>query len=48
MENFIYAIADTLQLMYSIMPKEVWIIIFACVILYLQLEYSDWKRNRKK
>ena len=45
MENFIYSVADTLQLMYSIAPKEIWIIVFSCVFLYLHLEYKDWKNT---
>lgn len=48
MENFIYSVADTLQLMYSIAPKEIWIIVFASIFLYLHLEYKDWKNNRNK
>ena len=48
MEKFIYSVADTLQLMYSIAPKEIWIIVFSCVFLYLHLEYKDWKNNRNK
>ena len=48
MENFIYSGAATLQLMYSIAPKEIWIIVFASIFLYLHLEYKDWKNNRNK
>ena len=46
MENFIYSVADTLHLLYSIAPKEIWIIVFGSIILYLHLEYKDWKKKR--
>jgi hypothetical protein len=48
MYDFVEAVNDFLQLLYSIAPKEIWIIVFACIVMYIQLEYTDWKNKKQK
>ena len=48
MYDGVEAVNDFVQLLYSIAPKEIWIIVFACIVMYIQLEYTDWKNKKQK
>ena len=47
MIELVTKVNDVLSVMYSIAPKEIWIIIFASIIMYAHLEYTDWKNKKK-
>ena len=47
MERFFEVGYDFTQILYSIAPKEIWIIVFASIFIFLEYqEYKD-KKNKK-
>lgn len=48
MERFFEVGYDFTQLLYSIAPKEIWIIVFASIWIFLSLEYKEYKEKRNK
>ena len=50
-ERFFEVGYDFTQLLYSIAPIEIWVIVFASIWLFLSLEYKEYKerkRNKKQ
>ena len=47
MERFFEVGYDFTQLLYSIAPMEIWVIVFASIWLFLSLEYKEYKERKR-
>ena len=48
MERFFEVGYDFTQILYSIAPKEIWIIVFASIFIFLSLEYQENKDKKNR